>query len=79
MSSWNKTEDVRMYAVVINHEEQYSIWFADREVPRGWKPVGFEGTKQECLAYIEEVWTDMRPLSLRRRMEEIEREESKGK
>ncbi len=53
------------YRVVINHEEQYSILPADREVPKGWKPVGAERTKAECLAHIEEVWTDMRPLSLR--------------
>jgi MbtH protein len=42
-------------------------------VPRGWKPEGFEGTKQQCLDHIEEVWTDMRPLSLRKKMEEMER------
>ncbi len=57
------------YQVVINHEEQYSIWPADREVPRGWKGVGKKGSKQACLAYIEEVWTDMRPLSLRKHIE----------
>lgn len=57
------------YKVVVNHEEQYSIWPADRENALGWKDVGKSGTKEECLAYIEEVWTDMRPLSLRRRME----------
>jgi MbtH protein len=62
-------EDTRQYAVVINHEEQYSIWFVGREIPAGWKAVGKEGTKAECLAYIEEVWTDMRPLSLRKFME----------
>ncbi len=60
------------YKVVINHEEQYSIWPADREVPKGWKAVGFEGSKEECLTYIEEVWTDMRPLSLRRKIAETE-------
>jgi MbtH protein len=53
------------YKVVINHEEQYSIWWADREVPKGWKAVGKTGTKKACLNYIEEVWTDMRPLSIR--------------
>ena len=74
--AWDEEEDTRTYAVVINHEEQYSIWFADREIPAGWKAVGKKGTKQECLDYIEEVWTDMRPLSLRKKMEEIEREES---
>lgn len=66
-------DDDRQYEVVINHEEQYSIWFADREIPLGWKAVGKQGTKKECLDYIEEVWTDMRPLSLRKRMEEAER------
>ncbi len=58
------------YSVVINHEEQYSIWPEGRDLPRGWKAVGKTGTKEECLAYIEEVWTDMRPLSLRKKMEE---------
>jgi MbtH protein len=53
------------YAVVINHEEQYSIWAADREPPLGWRAVGVTGTKEECLAHIERVWTDMRPASLR--------------
>ena len=75
---WGDGDDTRLYAVVINHEEQYSIWFADREVPHGWKAVGFTGTKAECLDYIEEVWTDMRPLSLRKKMEEYEREEKGG-
>jgi MbtH protein len=62
-------EDDRTYTVVVNHEDQYSIWFADREAPRGWQAVGKTGRKAECLAYISEVWTDMRPLSLRRHME----------
>jgi MbtH protein len=57
-----------IFNVVVNHEEQYSIWPADRELPAGWRAVGKSGTKKECLAYIEEVWTDMRPLSLRQRM-----------
>ncbi len=70
--TWEEEEDTTIYAVVMNHEEQYSIWPADREVPLGWSKVGKEGTKQECLAYIEEVWTDMRPLSLRKKMEEEE-------
>ena len=63
-------EDTTIYKVVINHEEQYSIWPADRENPKGWKDVGKSGRKEECLAYIKEVWTDMRPLSLRKWMEE---------
>lgn len=57
------------YLVVVNDEEQYSIWVADRELPAGWKDAGKTGTKQECLDYIESVWVDMRPLSLRRSME----------
>ncbi|GAB4188649.1 MAG: MbtH family protein [Wenzhouxiangellaceae bacterium] len=61
-----------IFLVVVNHEEQYSIWPKDREIPPGWKAVGKEGSKQECLDYIEEVWTDMRPLSLRKKMEEME-------
>jgi MbtH protein len=62
-------EDTTVYQVVVNHEEQYSIWPADRELPLGWKAAGKAGTKEECLAYIKEVWTDMRPLSLRKKME----------
>jgi MbtH protein len=61
--------DAITYAVVVNDEEQYSIWSASRELPAGWKQVGVTGSKQECLAHIEEVWTDMRPASLRRAME----------
>jgi len=57
------------YTVVMNHEEQYSIWPAGRVVPAGWREVGREGSKQECLGYIEENWTDMRPLSLCRAMD----------
>ncbi len=84
---WDDFEDTRTYAVVINHEEQYSIWPVDREVPKGWTNVpppdvtGFSagaaspvGSKAECIAYIEEVWTDMRPLSFHKEMaEEIRR------
>ena len=68
--SWDEEEDNTVYKVVINHEEQYSIWPEDRENPLGWNDVGKSGPKQECLDYIEEVWTDMRPLSLRKKMEE---------
>jgi MbtH protein len=67
---WNDEEDTRIYTVVVNHEEQYSIWPADRELPLGWKDAGKTGSKQECLDYIKEVWTDMRPLSLRKQMED---------
>jgi MbtH protein len=59
--------------VVVNHEEQYSIWPAERDPPAGWREVGTVGSKEECLAYIREVWTDMRPLSLRKRLEAMER------
>ena len=57
------------YLVVINDEEQYSIWAADREIPAGWHATGNSGTRDECLAHIGEVWTDMRPRSLRLAME----------
>lgn len=62
-------EDTRDYDVVMNHEEQYSIWLAGREVPAGWSKVGKSGKKAECLEYIKEVWVDMRPLSLRKKMD----------
>ncbi len=70
MSNEDQDNDVR-YTVVVNHEEQYSIWFVDREIPLGWKEAGKTGSKEECLSYIKEVWTDMRPLSLRKQMEKI--------
>lgn len=61
-----ENEDTRVYIVVVNHEEQYSIWLADKAIPAGWTAVGKRGSKAECLAHIEEVWTDMTPLSLRK-------------
>ena len=69
-------KDTTRYRVVINHEEQYSIWPQDRDNPRGWQDAGFDGSKDECLAYIEEVWTDMRPLSVRKQMEASRRAET---
>jgi uncharacterized protein YbdZ (MbtH family) len=66
-------EDNTIYKAVMNHEEQYSIWPADRENPAGWRDTGKVGSKAECLEYIKEVWTDMRPLSLRQQMEELAR------
>lgn len=75
---WNQQEDNTIDKVVINHEEQYSIWPAHRENPLGWSEVGKSGTKAECLTYIDEVWTDMRPLSLRKKMEEMAAEKEKG-
>lgn len=62
-------EDTREYLVVKNDEEQYSIWVAHRQLPLGWTATGFKGPKAECLANIGDVWTDMRPLSLRKQME----------
>ena len=66
MAAGQDASDAPQYLVVVNHEEQYSIWPADRELPPGWEQAGFEGGKQDCLDHIEKVWTDMRPLSLRR-------------
>jgi MbtH protein len=62
-------DETRDFKVVVNHEEQYSIWPADRENPLGWNDAGKTGKKTECLDYINSVWTDMRPLSLRKRMD----------
>jgi MbtH protein len=66
---YDEDDDTRTYDVVMNHEEQYSIWLKGKAIPDGWTAVGKSGLKPECLAYIEEVWTDMRPLSLRKHME----------
>ncbi|HEX2204052.1 MAG TPA: MbtH family protein [Longimicrobium sp.] len=65
----NDREDTTIYQVVVNHEEQYSIWPADRELPLGWTAVGPSGPKAECLEWIEQTWTDMRPKSLREKMQ----------
>jgi MbtH protein len=67
--SLDESEDTTIYKVVVNHEEQYSIWAADRENPLGWRDAGPSGSKAECLPYIDRVWTDMRPLSLRQKMD----------
>ena len=71
MTSQDWEDDGReiRYKVVANDEEQYSIWPADRENASGWHDAGKSGTKEECLEHIEQVWTDMRPLSLRKQME----------
>lgn len=63
------SDDSAIFKVVMNAEELYSIWPVDREPPNGWHATEFTGTRDECLAHIEEVWTDMRPKSLRDRME----------
>ena len=65
----SEEEDNEEYICLINEEEQYSIWFAWKEIPLGWKQVGPKGTKQEVLNYVKEVWTDMRPKSLRKQMD----------
>lgn len=69
--SWD-SPDTR-FLVVINHEEQYSIWPDYKALPAGWRSVDKQGSKEECLAYIESVWTDMRPLSLRQAMQAQDR------
>ncbi len=65
----NDRQDDEVYKVVVNHEEQYSIWPAEKANPLGWTDAGKSGSKTECLAFIKDVWTDMRPLTLRRKME----------
>ena len=64
----SEDEEIERFLVVVNDEEQYSIWPEGREMPAGWRAVGEAAAKAECLAYIEAHWTDMRPLSLRRAM-----------
>jgi MbtH protein len=71
MNREEKADNV-IYKVVANHEEQYSIWPADRVNPSGWKDAGKVGDKAACLAFIEKVWTDMRPLSLRKQMVKVQ-------
>ncbi len=68
MDQWEE-EDTRRHIVVLNDEEQYSIWPEERPLPPGWRAEGTSGSKQECLDHIEKVWTDMRPLSVRRALE----------
>ena len=65
-----ENDDTRGYVVVVNDEEQYSIWPVDRELPAGWRSEGTTGSRDECLSHIEQVWTDMRPRSLREWMQE---------
>jgi len=70
-----QSEDTRTYIVLVNDEEQYSLWLAELRVPAGWRAAGKSGTKQECLDYVNEVWTDMRPLSLRQAMDQPAKEQ----
>ena len=72
----DEKEDKTTYKVVVNHEEQYSIWPAHRANAPGWRDAGKTGDKAECLEYIQSVWTDMRPLSLRKKMAEASAQES---
>jgi MbtH protein len=67
----DETEDKTIYKAVVNDEQQYSIWPANRANPLGWQDAGRQGAKEECLAFIKEVWTDMRPLSLRKQMDAV--------
>ena len=67
--AFEEDDETTVYLVLINAEEQYSLWPKFKSVPPGWKAVGKEGTLKECSAYVDEVWTDMRPASLRRKME----------
>jgi MbtH protein len=76
--TWSEQDDTTVYQVVVNHEEQYSIWPDHRALPAGWKVAGKSGPKVECLAFIKEVWTDMRPLSLRIQMDATARTGSGG-
>lgn len=69
MSNEHEADDDTIYQVVLNDEAQYSIWPLHRELPAGWHAEGTQGPRDACLARIEEVWTDMRPLSLRRAMD----------
>ncbi len=66
-----QVEPQEMYYVVKNIEEQYSIWPSYKQIPEGWEAIGGPRIKSECLVYIEGAWTDMRPLSLRKKMEEL--------
>jgi MbtH protein len=65
----NDKEPEAVYKVVVNHEGQYSIWPAQRNNPIGWRDGGKSGSKAECLAHVKQVWTDMRPVTLRNKME----------
>jgi MbtH protein len=64
------TEDSRTCIVLVNHEEQYSLWLADKEIPLGWSAVGKPGAREECLPYVKEVWTDITPKCLRKQTQE---------
>jgi len=58
------------YLVLVNDEGQHSLWPVFLDIPLGWKAIGPRGDRKICLAWIDEHWTDMRPLSLVRQMED---------
>lgn len=66
----------RNYLVVVNHEEQYALWPDDLEIPAGWSPAGHHGDKESCMAFVRRVWPDIRPLSVRRRLEALRKDDS---
>jgi MbtH protein len=70
MSQLEDSQESRIFIVLINEEEQYSLWPKGKKIPNGWTAVGPEGTQEECSKYVDEVWTDMRPLSLRKKMDQ---------
>jgi MbtH protein len=67
-------EDTKTYRVVVNGEDQYSIWLADRDLPNGWSDAGKVGSRAECLAFVAETWTDMRPRTVREQLKNEQRE-----
>jgi len=69
-------DEPNVYKVVINHEEQYSIWPEDQPNPLGWRDAGTRGSKEECLAYIKEVWTDMRPRAFQGKLDEASQQQA---
>ncbi len=62
-------EKSMLYIVLKNDEDQYSLWLKEKAVPAGWMAVGKEGSREECSAYVDQIWTDMRPRSLREKMD----------
>jgi MbtH protein len=69
MEDYTMTSEDRSHIVLVNHEEQYSLWPKGKDIPNGWQATGKEGTMEECSRYVDEIWTDMRPLSLRKKMD----------
>ena len=78
MGTVDEEDDVTIYDVVINREEQYSIWAAHLPDVAGWTRTGVRGSKRECLGHIQQVWTDMRPLSLRKDVEQVAAQRDSG-